>query len=862
MADQRKTLRADGPAVVAVAGEAQPDPDLRQPDRPQRRPRRGGAWRRLIGALFALMVAVGFAGAVGVYWVFETYGRDLPDHSSLANYEPPITTRVYAGDGRLLAEYAIERRIFVPFQVIPERVINAFLSAEDKTFYSHSGIDIAGIVRAMVTNVQNMGTDRRLIGASTITQQVAKNFLVGNEVSYERKIKEIILSFRIEEAFTKDQILELYLNEIYLGRGAYGVAAAALNYFNRKLDELTIAEAAFLAALPKAPNNYDPERFPEAAKARRDWVISRMLEDGHITVKEAWVARARAIEVRTRGETETAKADYFAEEIRREIAGRFGEDALYRGGLVVHATVNPHLQAIADRELRRGLETYDRRHGWRGPLGTLVRGADSGSALPADWPDRLADFPRPVDMPDDWSLAVVLEVEGRSVTIGLAAGATGTIPFAELAWARPWLKDQRVGATPRSARGVLDLGDVIAVAPVTEAGSEADAGDSEDYPPDTYSLKQIPDVDGALVAVDPHTGRVLAMAGGYAFGRSEFNRATQALRQPGSAFKPFVYLAGLEHGFTPNTLILDAPIVIDQGPGMPRWRPENYTRKFYGPTTLRVGLEKSRNLMTVRLAQTIGMKKVAATALRFNIFDEVPLRLSYALGAGETTLLRLTSAYAMLVNGGKRLEPTLIDRIQNRRGETLYRHDTRPCDACQPGPWAGQPVPALPDPREPVTDPASAYQIVSMLQGVVQRGTGVRVAKVDKPIAGKTGTTNDNKDTWFVGFTPDLAVGVFVGFDEPRSLGSRETGSSAAAPVFRDFMIAALKDAPATPFRVPPDVRLVRVDARTGRPAAAGGRGVILEAFKPDSVPTRTGRVLTGVNAATAGPSSGTGGLY
>ncbi len=865
MDEYRSGLRAESPARVSslldpVGGGAAEEParkpkakaEKRSEPRPPRPPRR--LLRRLVGVMFALAVAVGFVGAAGVWWVFEKYGNDLPDHQRLADYEPPITTRVYAGDGRLLGEYAIERRLFVPLHVVPQRLIDAFLSAEDKTFFSHSGIDIFGIGRAAITNFENRGTGRRLVGASTITQQVAKNFLVGNEVSYERKIKEMILAFRIERAFSKEQILELYLNQIYLGRGAYGVAAAALNYFDKKLDELTVEEAAFLAALPKAPTNYDPERYPQAAVDRRNWVVGRMLEDGHITEAEAEAARSGPIRLHQRAETEMARADYFAEEIRREIATRFGDSVLYEGGLVVHATVDPELQAIADRELQRGLEVYDRRHGWRGPIGRLY---DAPGPLPSDWQQQFARFPTPVDLHKTWRLALVSDVSRGLAKIAFASGDAGVIPFSEIRWARPWRRNQTVGGAPRTAGDVLKVGDIIAVERMTETAK------GEPYPDGTYGLRQIPAVDGALVAIDPHTGRILAMSGGWSFQRSEFNRATQALRQPGSAFKPFVYLSALEQLYQPNTVILDAPIALSQGPGLPPWRPSNYSNKFYGPTTMRRGLELSRNVMTVRLAQKIGMQAVADTSMRFSIFDEIPNNLSYALGAGETTVARLTAAYAMIVNGGKELTPTLIDRIQNRRGETIYRHDQRPCRDCAADYWADQPVPVLPDMRAQVTDPASAYQVVSMLEGVVQRGTGVRVKAVERPIAGKTGTTNDSKDTWFVGFTPDLAVGVFVGFDEPKTLGSRETGSSAASPIFRDFMIAALEDTPPTPFRVPPEVRLVRVYAKSGRPAGGDGRGVIWEAFKPEAVPSDRGSVIMGVSAAISpGPSSGTGGLY
>lgn len=812
------------------------------------RRRRGPRWPvRLMGGFFALLFIVAF-GAVGVAgYFFYHYGRDLPDYTQLADYQPPVTTRVYAGDGRLLAEYATERRVFRPIDAIPERVVGAFISAEDKNFFSHRGIDAFGIGRAVLTNIRNVGSERRLVGASTITQQVAKNFLLGNEVSWERKIKEAILSFRIEQAFSKKHILELYLNEIYLGRGSYGVTAAALNYFNKSLDELTLAEAAFLAALPKAPGNYDPERRPEAAQERRDWVITRMLEDGRISKVEADAAWSTPIKLRRRTEAEFVSAPFFAEEIRREISGRYGESALYEGGLAIRSTLDPQLQQIVEEELRRGLEVYDRRYGWRGALARLQIKAD-GADDRESWQGQILNVPRPAGAAS-WPLALVLSVDGGKAGIGFADGSRGTIPLEEMRWARRHLGDQRVGPPVQRVSDVLNVGDVILVEALTAEG-------------ETYALRQLPSIEGAVVALDPHTGRVLAMVGGYAQERSEFNRATQALRQPGSAFKPFVYLTALENGFTPSTIIVDAPIELDQGPGLPKWTPSNYTNRFYGPTTMRVGLEMSRNVMTVRLAQSVGMDRVAETAKRFGITDNMQPHLSYALGAGETTLLRLTAAYAMLDNGGKRIIPTLVDRVQDRNGQTIFRHDSRTCSGCQEGASADQSAPQLPDDRERVTDPASAYQIVSMMRGVVERGTGTLVNAIGKPVAGKTGTTNDVKDAWFIGFTPDLVIGVFVGYDDPKPLGSRETGASAAAPIFKEAMARALEGKPGIPFRVPPGVRLVRVDVASGRPSA--GKNVILEAFKPGTVPSATEetRATAGEGARRPAPSLGLGGLY
>ena len=788
-------------------------------------------------------------GGAGVLYLFYHYGRDLPDYRQLADYDPPTVTRLHAGDGRLLVEYATEKRVYVPVQAIPRRVVNAFLSAEDKNFYSHPGVDFISVARAIVTNLANIAKDRRPVGASTITQQVAKNFLLTNEVSITRKIKEAILAFRIEHAFDKDRILDLYLNEIYLGFGSYGVAAAALNYFNKSLDELSVAEAAYLAALPKAPNNYHPVKRPEAALDRRNWVIGRMLDDGRIDFAEAEAAWAQPLQVYRADPTEIVRADYFVEEVRRELAQIYGETRLYEGGLSVRTTLDPRLQRIAERVLREGLIVYDRRHGWRGPVSRV-------DLEDGDWREQLAAVEKPKGV-EPWTLAVVTGLDAERAEIGFVDGAKGHIPMSELAWGRPWLEGQKVGAKPKAPRDVLSAGDVVLV-----EGVEADA-EGKAYGAGAYALAQVPEINGGLVALDPHTGRVLAMTGGFSYQQSEFNRATQAMRQPGSAFKPFVYLAALDSGYTPATIVLDAPFVIDQGPGQGKWKPANYTRKFYGPAPMRIGIEKSRNLMTVRLAQTIGMEKVVDAARRFGVIDDMPPILSMALGAGETTLLRLTRAYAMLVNGGRRIDPTLIDRIQDRHGQTIFRHDTRGCERCRDQAWNGQEPPELPDARERIADPASAYQVVSMLQGVVERGTGRRVRAVGKPLAGKTGTTNESMDTWFLGFSPDLAVGVFAGFDEPRPLGRRETGSSVSAPVFRDFMAAALAGQPAIPFRIPPGIRLVRINIETGRVARSGDKRVILEAFKPGTVPSGDQAVIDGgYNPLGGAITGGTGGLY
>lgn len=773
---------------------------------------------KLFTNILLALISLGFLGLIGgiaiIAFAINYYSKDLPDYSQLKEYEPPIVTRIYAGDGNLLAEYAQERRIFVPIQKIPDIVKNAFLSAEDKNFYEHQGVDTIAIARAMVTNLRNSGSGRRLVGASTITQQVAKNFLLTNEVSYERKIKEAILAMRMEKALSKDQLLELYLNEIFLGQRSYGVAAAALRYFNKPLDDLNIEEAAYLAALPKAPNNYHPERKYDAAISRRNWVIERMKEDGYITKAEAEIAQAKPLNFVKMRRGQTVDADFYAEEVRRELKEKYGQESLYRGGLAVRTSLDPTLQEMAVKALRKGLMDYDKRHGWRGPLATL-KSMD-------DWAQSLDKIAIPEGMLEEWKMAVVLNMKQSQAQVGFEDGTTDTLKLDGVLWARKCLQEcYALGPEIIKMEQVVNTGDVILLEKVEGE----------------WVLRQIPKVQGAIVALDPHTGRILAMQGGWTQNASSFNRVTQAQRQPGSAFKPFVYLAALDNGYTPSTLVLDAPFVIEQAPG-DFWRPTNYSNTFYGPSTIRLGVEKSRNLMTVRLANKLGMETVVDYATRFGIADQMKTYLSYSLGAGETTLLRLTAAYGMLVNGGKKIQPTLIDRIQDRHGKTIFAHDQRPCANC--GDlirWDGQSTPNIPDTREQIADEKTAYQIVSILEGVIERGTGRRLKEIGRPLAGKTGTTNKSKDTWFIGFSPNLVAGVFVGFDDPRSLGKRETGSSAAAPIWGDFMKQALADTPPMPFRVPPGMKNVRVNAKTGRLAKAGDEDVIWEAFVSGTEP-------------------------
>lgn len=768
---------------------------------------------------FFFFAVIAFVFLISSLW---EYASQLPDYHQLAKYEPAVTTRLYAGDGRLLMEYANEKRLFVPVDKIPDKVKQAFISAEDKNFYHHAGIDYFGIARALVGNLKNIGTGRRPAGASTITQQVAKNFLLSSELSYTRKIKEAILATRMEQAFTKDHILELYLNEIYLGNRSYGVAAAALNYFGKSLDQLDIEEIAYLAALPKGPNNYNPKTKYEAAVGRRNWVIERMREEGYITEEEAAAARDKPLKVVDRGDAFIKDADYFSEEVRREISDKFGKDALYEGGLIVRTTVDPKLQEIATRVFRKELENYDLRHGYRGPLANIP--------LDGGYKEAMEKINLPKGAKNGWLKAVILEVKPDKAVIETEGGSKGEIPLSLLSWARKTLKNQGVGEAPKTADKVFTPGDVIVVEKVS-----ASVAKNKGLPENSYNLRQVPDVEGGMIVLDPHTGKVLAAVGGYDFSKSQFNRATQAKRQTGSAFKPIVYITALDNGYSPTDLILDAPFVADQGPGLPKWKPVNYSKKFYGLMTLRQGIERSKNLMTVRLAQDVGMDKVAEYAKKFGVNDHLPHLLSMSLGAGETHVIDMARAYGMMVNGGKEIQPYFIEQIQDRFGRTILKQDKRECANCNVEAWGeGQPIPELTDNREQIVDPLTAYQMVSILEGVAIRGTGARLRGLNKHLAGKTGTSNNTQDAWFVGFSPDLVVAVYVGFDEPRTLGRIETGAAAALPIFYDFMQEALASQPDIPFRIPTGIKLVRINHDTGKPATPADKSVIVEALKPD----------------------------
>jgi len=829
----------EGVSDPQETGEAPPPP----------RKRRKG-WRRIlfnIGLSVGAIVAVGALALVVFIW---SVTRDLPSVETLQNYTPPVTTRVYAGNGTVLGEYARERRIFVPIGFVPKRVVEAFTSAEDRNFYSHPGIDPGGILRAGVKDVFNVLEHRRLEGASTITQQVAKNFLLSSDVNFTRKIKEAILAIRIDATFPKDKILELYLNEINLGQNSYGVAAAALNYFDKSLDELDIAECAFLASLPKAPSHYDPRYHPRAALERRNWVIGQMADNGYISDAEAKAAMAEPLATQTRPlGAQAPDAEYYVEEVRRLLYSKYGEHGLYDGGLQVRASLDTRLQSFAVSALRSGLVRYDRRHGWRGAASNIG---------PANWKTAIAAMPNQSGI-DTWRVAAVIgfDDDDRSAHIGFTDGSEGTIPLSELTWARKQMPGMFVGPGVAKPQDVLKVGDVIYVEPTDDKGD--------------YGLRQVPQINGAIVVMDPHTGRVLAMSGGFSYASSQFDRAMQAMRQPGSAFKPFVYAAALDNGLTPSSEVLDAPIVVDQGPGLGLWHPANFGHKFLGPVTLRRAIALSLNNATARLAQEIGMDKIVPYPERFGVYDHLPPYLANALGSYETTLIRLTTGYSEFVNGGKKVSASLVDRIQDRNGKTIWNHDGRVCDGCNVANWKNQSEPLLADPREQIIDPRTAYQIVSLLQGVVQRGTGRSISVIGKPLAGKTGTSNEAKDLWFVGFSPDLACGVFVGFDNPRTLGKYEQGATVAAPIFRDFMKEALADVPPIQFRVAPGIELVQVDAISGQPTSSSDPNAVMEAYKAGTAPGEPNAPGAGVIGAgeAAAPGQqpvdvgeGTGGLY
>ena len=738
---------------------------------------------------------------LAVFFSFSTlwyFSSDLPDYKILSNYKPPVSSRVHSGEGQLIAEYALQKRIFIPYEAIPKKVIYSFLSAEDKNFFSHPGVDAKSISRAIIKNIKNIFSEKRLEGASTITQQVAKNFLLTNEVSLKRKIKEAILAFRIERAYSKERIMELYLNQIYLGQGTYGVAAASLEYFDKAVGDLSYEESALLAALPRAPSKYNPYKSIERAKLRRNFVLKNLYENSYINKSEYKNLIKKKVKTKKRKIKLLEEANFYSEEVRRIVSDTYGYDNLYKGGLSIRSPLNSFYQIEALKALREGLEEYDKRHGWRGPITNLNI---------TDWEKKIEEFK--LDKSLKWKLAKVINISKFSAKIEIESKEKGFINFENIYWTRK-----------KSFEDLLNLSDIIYVKKIKK---------------NEWSLKQLPKINGAIVVMDPYTGRVFAMVGGFSFKLSEFNRATQAKRQPGSAFKPFVYAAALENGFTPSTLVLDAPFVMEQGEGLKTWKPENYGKQFYGPSTLRTGIEKSRNLMTVRVAQKVGLNQISNITNSFGIYNDIPELLSVSLGAAETTLIQLTNAYCTFANGGKKVTPIFIDRIQNRRGKTIFNADKRKCIGCEEISYLKKEIPSIKDNREQIISPETAYQITSMLEGVVKRGTGRKLRNLNLPLAGKTGTTNKNMDAWFLGFTSKLVIGVYVGFDEPKTLGKYETGAKTALPVFKKFVKNAIKRKDAHPFKIPKSINLVLVDVETGLLPNSNTKKMVYESFKSGS---------------------------
>jgi len=746
--------------------------------------------------LFSAGTLLMFITLIAVLWAFS---NKLPDYKFLKNYKPPVSSKVYAGEGQLVSDFSKEKRIFVPYNAIPPKVINSFLSAEDKNFFSHPGVDAKGVIRATINNISNIIYSKRLEGASTITQQVAKNFLLSNEVSINRKIKEAILAFRIERALSKKRILELYLNQIYLGQGAYGIASASLEYFNKPISELNYEEAALLAALPKAPSKYNPYRNPELAKFRRNLVLKNLLDNNYLNQDDYIKLVNKKIELKKRKKIFIEDTRYYVEDVRKHVVDKFGFEKVYKQGLNIKTPLNLELQNMATISLRKGLERYDRRKGWRGPL-TNKKKLDN-------WKSDLEKYK--LEKSIGWHLAIVSKVNKFNVHIKTTEDFNGVIDYESISW------------TKKEFEELLKVGDVIYVKKIQD---------------NKYELKQLPKVNGGIVVMDPFTGRVYALSGGFSFKKSEFNRASQALRQPGSAFKPFIYALALENNFSPNTLILDAPLVLEQGSDLKMWKPENYGKKFYGPSTLRMGLEKSRNLMTVRIAQEIGVDKIANFSKKLGIYENPQELLSIALGSAETTLLKLTSAYCSFVNGGKKINPILIDRIQDSEGVTFFNSETRSCKECDKISYSSESIPKITDNFNQVISPQSAYQVTSMLEGVIKRGTGKRLRDLNLDLAGKTGTTNKNTDTWFIGYTSKLVIGAYVGMDEPKPLGRYETGAKTAMPIFKDFVKLAIKKKDARPFKVPPGISMMVVESVTGKKANFGSKKTIIEVFKKEKI--------------------------
>ncbi|OUV61285.1 MAG: penicillin-binding protein [Candidatus Pelagibacter sp. TMED128] len=754
---------------------------------------------------------------VCLFFVFSTlwyFSIGLPDYKKLSNYQPQISSRVYSSDGKLIAEYAIEKRLFIPIDSVPKNVINSFLSAEDKNFFNHPGVDAKGIVRAFIKNLKNISQNKRLEGASTITQQVAKNFLLTNEVSINRKIKEAILAFRIERAYSKERILELYLNQIYLGQGTYGIAAASLEYFDKAVKDLNYPEAALLAALPKAPSKYDPFKYYDLAKFRRNLVLKNLRENNYINKKQLDEFKKSAIKLNRRKIEIVNEANSYTEEVRRSIKEKYGFKKLYSEGLSIRTPLDINYQIQAIKSLRQGIESYDKRNGWRGVFTNKFKNPN--------WEKKVNNFK--LDPTLNWQKAEILKINQNGINFKILNGDIGKLSLQKLRWAISGNKN---------IFDVFNIGDIIFVKKKNNI----------------WELKQYPKVNGGIVVLNPHTGDVKALVGGFSFKSSEFNRVTQAKRQPGSAFKPIVYASALENGYSPNSIILDAPFVESQGVGLKNWKPENYGKKFYGPSTLRKGIEYSRNLMTVRIAQTLGVKKILDLSTKLSIYDDIPELLSVSLGSAETSLLNLTTAYSSFVNGGKKVSPNLISRIQDRRGKTIFKLSDKKCMGCDKFSNNSEKLPMIQYQNERVYSKETAYQMISILEGAVKRGTAKKLRDLKVPIAGKTGTTNNNYDAWFIGFTSDLVIGVYIGFDSPKTLGKYETGSKAALPIFKDFVKNSLYEEDFKEFKIPDTIYLTSLNYDTGLKSSLGGKNTIIEALKEKDINNIDNNKLSQINS-------------
>ncbi len=755
--------------------------------------------QRIIKNIIILILSIGLLMTITILSILWAFSNNLPDYKFLKSYKPPVSSKVYSGNGELVIDFSTEKRIFIPYASIPKKIIDSFLSAEDKNFFSHPGVDAKGLLRAIINNISNIVNSNRLEGASTITQQVAKNFLLTNEVSLNRKIKEAILAFRIERALSKERILELYLNQIYLGGGAYGVASASLEYFDKPINELNYAEAALLAALPKAPSRYNPYRDIKLAKYRRDLVLENLLENKYINKEKYKKLAIQNISLKKRKKIFLEDTRYYVEDVRKNTIVKFGYDKVYKQGFNIKTPINLNQQQIATQALREGLIEYDQRKGWRGPL--------INKKISENWNKNLDKFL--IEKSINWDLAIVKNIKKFSVEIETENKFKGFIEYKNISW------------TKKEFNKLFKIGDVIYVENIND---------------DNYALRQLPSVNGGIVVMDPFTGRVLALSGGFSFKKSEFNRATQASRQPGSAFKPFVYALALENGYTPSTLILDAPLVLEQGSELGKWKPENYGKKFYGPSTLRMGLEKSRNLMTVRIAQDLGLNKIVNFSQKLGIYENPSELLSISLGSAETTLLKLTSAYCSFVNGGKLIKPIMIDRIQDSEGKTIFNNEKRECPNCNQISFLSNKYPKIEDKFTQIFSAETAYQMTSILEGAVQRGTGRNLKNLKLDMAGKTGTTNGNTDTWFIGFTSKLVVGVYVGSDNPKPLGKRETGAKTALPIFKKFIEKAVKKEDARPFKVADNILMMVIDPVTGQKAQFASKTTIIESYKKNSI--------------------------